>query len=75
MSTGPEIKHYDLYIADQNQDGDIDLITLMDQENEIFEMFTFSKGYLEPVPEQLIEEMRKDSTIAEPKLIALINQR
>ena len=75
MTTGPEIKNFDLYITDQNQDGDIDLITLMDQENEIFEMFTFSKGYLEPVPEQLIIEIRKDGALGLPKLVALINKR
>ncbi|MDP4884673.1 MAG: hypothetical protein NWR08_11125 [Opitutales bacterium] len=75
LTTGPEIKNFELYIADQNQDGEIDLITLMNQDDEIFEMFTFSKGYLEPVPEELIEEVRKDSTTGEPKLITLINQR
>ncbi len=75
LSTGPEMKNFDLSISDQNQDGNIDLITLFDLEDRIFEMFTFSKGYPEPVPEEIIEEVRMDSTIGEPKLIALIKQR
>jgi len=75
LSTGPQMKEFDLSFADQNQDGMIDLLILFDEENEIFEMFTFSKGYLEPVPEGLIDDIREDSTIGLPKLTTLINQR
>jgi hypothetical protein len=72
LSTGPEIKEFELYISDQNQDGEVDLITLMNRENRIFEAFTFIQGSMEPIPDELLADQ---TAFAESKLISLINQR